>query len=196
MLRQVNSWGDTVHGVSERQWTVVLDAAELIDPPKRIDLRLPQPKVEATVAYQAYVDMDLVDLDEPVATVGQGEPLAATNEWIDAADPRLLYVVVGGGALLLLLLLVVVLRAGRSRERPLRVQDVFRMPAEIDGFVVVQLLRALGTSDLVRMSPNQRAEMQQDIKQIQSSCFGDNGDAGLTEEELRRVARKWLRAAR
>ena len=40
------------------------------------------------------------------------------------------------------------------------------MPAQIDGFVVVQLLRSLGGSNLVRMSTAQRSEMQLDIERI------------------------------
>ena len=70
------------------------------------------------------------------------------------------------------------------------------MPSQIDGFVVVQLLRALGGSELVRMSSAQRSEMQQDMQRIQASCFGGNGHGKVSEDELRRVAQKWLRVAR
>lgn len=196
VLRQVNSWGDTVHAVSERRWTVVLDAANLVAPPRRIELQLPKPKIEAKVAHQAYVEMDLVDLDEPVATVGKGEAVVATAERSNSDARRLLYIGAGGGAILLVLvLLAVIWRASRSRPRPLRAADVFRLPSEIDGFVVVQLLRALGGSELVRMSSAHRSEMQQDIHRIQASCFGDNGPGKLSEDELRLVARKWLRVA-
>jgi hypothetical protein len=168
----------------------------LLDPPRRIELKLPQPKIEAAVAYQAYEEMDLVDLDEPVTTVGEGETIAATAASLDPSDRRLLYAAGGGAALLLLLLLVVVYRASSSRERPLRAADVFHMPGKIDGFIVVQLLRALGGSELVRISSAQRSDMQQDIQRIQASCFGDNGHSELSEDELRGVARKWLRLAR
>jgi hypothetical protein len=195
MLRQVNSWGDTVHAVSERHWTVALDATSLLSPPRRIELQLPKPKSEAKVAYQAYVEMDLVDLAEPVATVGKGEAVVPTADGLKPADPRLLYAAVGGGAILLVLLLAMVYLARRSRQRPLRAADVFHLPSEVDGFVVVQLLRALGGSELVRLSPVQRSEMQQDIHRIQAACFSGNGHSKLSEEELRLVARKWLRAA-
>jgi hypothetical protein len=200
MLRQVNSWGDTVHAVSERQWTVVLDAAALIDPPRQIELELPPPKIEAAVTCQAYVEMDLVDLDEPVATVGEGETVASTADLLDLEDRRtrnLLYAAAGGGAALLAVsLLVALCLALRSRERPVRARDVFHMPGEIDGFVVVQLLRALSRSELVRMSSAQRSEMGQEIQRIQASCFGENGQSDLPEDELRRVAGKWLRVTR
>jgi hypothetical protein len=197
VLRQVNSWGDTVHAVSERHWTMVLDAAAIINPPRRIEVRLPQPKIEAKAAYQTYVEMDLVDLAEPVAMVGKGDAVVPTAALLDPHDRRLIYAAVGGGAVLVVLLLALaVYRARRSRARPLRAADVFHMPSEIDGFVVVQLLRALGGSELVRMSSAQRSEMQQDIERIQASCFADNGHGKWPEEELRRVAGKWLRLAR
>lgn len=197
MLREVNSWGDTVHAVSEAQWTVALDASGLIDPPRQIELKLPRPKVEAAVSCRAYREMDLVDLDGPVAAVGEGEIITPAEELFDSDDPRLVYAAIGGGALLaVLLLLVVVVRVLRRRERPLRARDVFHMPPEIDGFVVVQLLRALDGSRLVRMSAAQQSEMRQDIQRIQTSCFNGNGNGGLSEDELRGVARKWLRVAR
>lgn len=197
VLRQVNSWGDTVHAVSERHWTVVLDATEIVAPPRRVELRLPKPKIEAKAAYQAYLEMDLVDLVEPVATIGKGEAAVPTVALVDPDARRLVYAAAGGGAALVVLLLAVAIyRARRRRERPLRAADVFHLPSEIDGFVVVQLLRALGTSELVRMSSAQRSEMQQDIQRIQASCFAGNGHEKLPEEELRLVARKWLRLAR
>lgn len=197
VLRQVNSWGDTVHAVSERRWTVALDASPLLDPPRRLDLRLPEAKVEAKVVHQAYVEMDLVDLDEPVATVGHGPAAASAAEGLDPDQRRSLYAASGGAAVLLgLLLLAAVWRARRTRQRPLRAADVFRLPAELDGFVVVQLLRAIGGSELVRLSVAQRAEMQQDIQRIQAACFRGDGRGELPEDELRLLARKWLRAAK
>lgn len=197
VLRQVNSWGDTVHAVSERHWTVVLDATPLVSPPRRIELRLPKPKIEAKAAYQAYVEMDLADLAEPVAAIGKGAAMATPAELLHPHDRRRLYAAVSGGAALAaLLLLLAVSWTRRRHQRPLRAADVFHMPSEVDGFVVVQLLRALGGSELVRMSSAQRFEMQQDIQRIQASCFGANGHDKLSEDELRGVARKWLRAAR
>jgi len=197
VLRQVNSWGDTVHAVSERHWTVALDATDIIAPPRRMELRLPKPKSEAKVVYQAYMEMDLVDLDESVATIGTGNAAAPAAERLTSDDRRWMVAAAGSGAIVLVLLLfAVVYRARRSRRRAWRAADVFHMPTEIDGFVVVQLLRALGASELVRMSSAQRTEMQQDVQRIQASCFDGNGHQRLSEEELRLVARKWLRLAR
>ena len=196
MLRQVNSWGDTVHAVSEREWTIALDAAALVKEPHRMDLNLPASKVsDAAVKYQTFVDMDLVDLDEPMATVGEGPVLAKPIAEIAFSEPWVPYALASGGAFLLLIFVLVIGRVIRGpRQRPLRARDVFHMPREIDGFVVVQLLRALAGSELVRLSTKQRDQMQQEIKRIQATCFGTNGSE-LSNDELRQVAKKWLRIA-
>ena len=78
----------------------------------------------------------------------------------EAAAPWSKYAAVGGlvaGVLLLALAIAGMVR--RRGPRPLRARDVFHMPAQVDGFVVVQLLRRLGSSELVRMTDAQRAEI-------------------------------------
>jgi hypothetical protein len=195
VVREINSWGDQVHAVSQRRWTVALDGSALVKPPRSIKLGLPPPKIaDASAKYQSYADMDLVDLAEPTAVVGSGavdnqeRPQPALAWWIP-------YGVVGGGAAALLFvgLVIAVLVRGRG-VHPLRARDVFHIPTRIDGFVVVQLLRALGASDLVRLSEIQRAQMRQESERIQQSCFAGNGSS-LSEHELRAVAKKWLRIA-
>jgi hypothetical protein len=196
LVREVQSWGDTIHAVSERRWTVALDASSLLKPPRRVELRLPVPKVAGGSAkYQAYKDMDLVDLREPVSIVGTGEgkveakALAASRAWLP-------YAVAGGAVGVTLLVgLAIAWLARRRGPRPLRARDVFHMPARVDGFVVIQLLRLLGSSSLVRLSGANRAAMQREIDRIQSACFGGNGSS-LSDDELRNIARKWLQLTR
>ncbi len=199
LLRQVNSWGDTVHAVSERQWTIALDATSLVEEPRQIALKLPVPKVEAAVAYRAYDDMDLVDVDnqeDPVVAVGTGPVASSPVDFAEQIDWRVVYAAAAGVALLLLVLLIFIMRWLRGPgQRPLRARDVFHMPKKIDGFVAVQLLRSLGASDLVRLSAAQRAEMQQEIRRIQDACFSSNGHGTISEDELRKVTRKWLKIA-
>jgi hypothetical protein len=196
LVRQVNSWSDTVQAASERRWTVALDASSLLKPPQRITLHLPALKIaDGSVKYQAYQDMDLVDLAEPVAVVGPAEgDVAAEPEAAQA--PWVRYAAIAGpvaGGLLLALLIVWLLR--RRGPRPLRARDVFRLPARVDGFVVVQLLRRLGSSHLVRLTDAQRSQLQGEIERLESVCFGSHV-SGPSEDELRGVARKWLQVAR
>jgi hypothetical protein len=68
------------------------------------------------------------------------------------------------------------------------------MPATVDGFVVVRLLRALDASELVHLPDNRRAQMQDDMRRVEQSCFRDDA-AALSQDELRNIARKWLKIA-
>jgi len=200
LVKEIQSWGETVHAVSQRQWTVVLDASSLREPPRQIDLRLPAPKTPGAAAkYQAYVDADLVDLAEPVASLGSASGAHAAAAPAPSAIPAWApYAGLGGGLAVLLAVGLVIARVVQGRgERPLRARDVFHMPAQLDGFVAVQLFRALESSELIRMTDAQRRQLRDDVDRIQAACFGDNGDGGgLTEDELRDLARKWLRLAR
>jgi len=198
LVKEIQSWGDTVHAVSHRQWTIVLDGSALVKTPRKITLQLPQPKTAGAAAkYRTYVDMDLVDLAEPAAAIGIGETAADDHETSERAiAPWVPYAAAAGAIAVLLLAGLVIVRLVHGRgERPLRARDVFRMPPRLDGFVVVQLLRSLGSSHLVRLSDTQRREMRQEIGRIQKACFDGNGST-LSEDELRSVARKWLRVAR
>jgi hypothetical protein len=68
------------------------------------------------------------------------------------------------------------------------------LPATVDGFSVVALLRKLGTSPLVKFTAAQNAELQQDIERVQTGCFG--GTTTLSPADLKTVAEKWLRQLR
>lgn len=193
-LKQVVSWGESIHAITDRRWTVVLDAATLVEPARRIQLQLPRLSgANSSIAYQAYQDMDLVDLEEPIVAVGVGELIEVADD--EASSIPWPAYVIGGGLLgSVLLLLIVLLRGGSRRERPVRARDVFSMPQQVDGFTVVRLLRALGASSLVSLNDTRRAELRADIEKIQASCF-DDGDQSLSESELRDVARHWLKVA-
>jgi len=69
------------------------------------------------------------------------------------------------------------------------------MPAQVDAFAVVALLRRLGASPLVRLNASQQSELTSDVERLQQACFGGSGQP-LSEAELRRVVDKWLRAIR
>ena len=196
VVRQLESWGDTVHAVSERRWTLALDGSAVEKEGRPVEFQLPPAKsAEATVHYQTYRDMDLVELDKPTTRIGSAAASEEPAVPMPAADVR--RVAVAGAAGLVLLWAMVyglIRRARRRRTRPLRARDVFRLPEEIDGFSVVRLLRALTTSELARLSSPQRAELQAEIERLQAACFRGHG-ATLSEPELRGVAQKWLRLA-
>ena len=198
VVRQLESWGDTVHAVSERRWTLALDGAAVEKAGRPVEFQFPAAKsAEATWHYQTYHDMDLVDLDAPTTRIGSeaetssGEPAAP----LPVADLRRAGTAGAVGLVVVLALgYALMRRARRRRTRPLRARDVFRLPAEVDAFSVVRLLRALTASELVRLNSPQRAELQAEIQRLQAACFRGQG-VTLSEPELRGVAQKWLRLA-
>jgi hypothetical protein len=191
-IRELNSWTGEIHAVSERRWTVALGVGDLLSEGRQMELALPTLSASDSAAkYQTYADMDLLDLDKPVVLVG-----AANGETVSAASDRpwTLYAALGGAAAVALLALVAAVAWPRGGPRPVRARDVFHMPAAVDGFVVVQLLRRLADSELARLSDPQRREMRAEIDRIERTCFQNNG-SGLSEEQLRGVCQKWLRLA-
>jgi len=197
LVRQINSWADSVHAVSERAWTVTFDAAALKEPGGPAEFPLPPPRAEdATATYRTYVDMDLGDLEDPVVALGDESAAGELAAWAASVPPWVVALVVVGGVFALGVVIALLVRlARRPRERPLRARDVFQMPAEIDPFVVVRLLRSMGSSELVTLGQRDRANLEEEITRIEASSFGGNG-SGVADEELRNVARKWLRFAR
>ena len=86
-------------------------------------------------------------------------------------------------------------RSATAGEQALRASDVFKMPAELDGFSIVALLRRLRTSPLITLTEPQQTEIQQDLQRVQQTCF-DTNSSTMSETDLRGVAEKWLRFAR
>ncbi|MFT5412825.1 MAG: hypothetical protein ACI8XO_004203, partial [Verrucomicrobiales bacterium] len=147
---------------------------------------------DASVTYQTYREMDLTTLSEPVVTLGataegKGVELLANP----AKYPVPWLVGIGCGVIGIGLILILLRR--RGRERPLRARDVFHMPTDIDGFAVVALLRRLRSSPLVDLKEEQQHELQSDLQSIQQTCFG--AESTLQEDDLRKIASKWLRCA-
>jgi hypothetical protein len=66
------------------------------------------------------------------------------------------------------------------------------MPERIDPFVIVRLLRSLTLSDLVKLNPEQKTNIQEEIKRIEESCF-DPSKQQIDESDLKNTASKWLK---
>jgi hypothetical protein len=156
-----------------------------------LEFRFPAPKVaDAAVTYQTYREMDLTTLSEPVVTLG---PPAEGKAFEIIADPAKypLPWIIGIGCGVIGIGLILILFRSRGRERPLRARDIFHMPADVDGFAVVALLRRLRSSPLVNLKETQQLELQSDIQSLQQTCFG--AESALQEDDLRKIASKWLR---
>ena len=150
---------------------------------------------DAAVTYRTYVDVDLVDLDGPIVPIGSASGEGEPPPLVASVDRRMVAAGIAAGALVLVIAVVGIARLVRGpKKRPLRARDVFRIPAAVDGFVVVRLLRALDASDLVHLPDKRRAQMQEEMRRIEQSCFRDDA-ADVSEDELRNIARKWLKIA-
>ncbi|WP_174770038.1 hypothetical protein [Brevifollis gellanilyticus] len=190
-IKELNTWSDEVVPTSERLWTLTLDGDAVRAAEGPVEFRFPSPKVkDATVTYQTYKDMNLTTLTEPLVTMGQpakaaeiiAHPASHPYPWIIGAAVA----VIGIGVIL-------VLSRKRGGEQPLRAKDVFHMPADLDGFAVIALLRKLRGSPLVKLKDNQRQELQGDLQRIEQGCFG--AQSPMPEADLRSIAAKWLRCA-
>lgn len=195
-ITEFNTWADEVAPRSERLWTISLDgdAVRAADAP--VEYRFPAPRMkDTTVVYQTYADMNLTTLPQPVVQLSASSLAPGESA---TAPRRLKYLWAGAGLGLLVLCLgvlglIIKLRRGAG-ERPLRARDVFHMPAELDGFAVVALLRRMCGSPLMKLKEPEQQELQSDLKRVEQACFGANGNA-MTDADLRRVASKWLRFA-
>lgn len=194
-LKDLNTWGEQVGPRSERLWTLALNGDPIRTAEGATEFLFPLPKSKDFAAvYQTYRDMDLTTLPQP--SVRLGRTAAAAAGGVVLKQPGNPYLWPGVGAVIALalggLIYAMVKRGDAAGERPLRARDVFKMPADVDGFAIVALLRRLHTSPLVSLREPQRQELQQDLQRVQQTCFGGNGSK-MTEADLRGLAEKWLR---
>jgi hypothetical protein len=194
MVKELNTWGDQVAPRTERRWSITLDGDPIRAADKATDVPFPTVKAaNTTTVWRTYQDIDPVVLTKGSVLLDRVKTAAGAGYVPPVAQDDHAYLYVG---------LAVLLTAGawlvfRKRDtgpRPPRARDVFRMPATVDGFSVVALLRKLATSPLVRFTAAQKSELQQDIDRVQSGCFG--GATTLAEADLKSLAEKWLRQLR
>ncbi|MHC4249608.1 MAG: hypothetical protein ACYS9X_10825, partial [Planctomycetota bacterium] len=200
LIKDLHSWSDTVQVTSDRQWSIVLDSTPVGEAEGLVEVPFPTALDTATVVKnEMYQDVEVVEVKEPVVRIGRpvGGKGDAAGAVVIAPPPANYGLWVG---LVVLVLAVagmaafLIYRKVNPGERPVRAGDVFHMPEQVDAFVVPQLLRSLAASNLVEMSSEDRAEMQADLRQVQEASF-DPGRDPPTEDELRKLAGKWLEKA-
>ena len=193
MVKELHSWGERVTALSEREWTIVLDATGARDSGQPVAFQFPTARrADVTTANKAYDDMNLVAVKGASVEIGKAGTASAA-----AAPPpprsKAGWIAGGAAALAVVLgvVLLILLRSRHCEAAPVRARDVFKMPADLDGFVVVRLLRKLASSPLVGLKAPDRAAVQQDIERVQQAVFVA-GAPGLSDSELRTIAAKWL----
>ena len=191
LVKELHSWGERVTAVSQREWTVVLDGSRTRDAGQTVAFEYPTARrPDVTISKQTYDDMNLVSVKGSGVVIGQAgagtvAPPPPRRNWgwmISGA---------AASAALLLVGLLIFLRARHRQAPAVRPRDLFKMPAQVDGFVVVRLLRRLSSSPLVGFGPAERAAVRQDIERVEQAVFVP-GAAGLSDGELRDIAGKWL----
>ena len=190
-IKELNSWGDEVTPTSERLWTLTLDGDAVRAAEGPLEFHFPTAKAkDATMILQTYKDMNLTTLTAPMVTLGQttkaGEiiahPTAHPYPWLAIIASTITGIV-----------LVIILFRKRSSTQPQSTAVIFHMPAEVDGFAVVALLRRLRSSPFVKLKDAQQQELQSDLTRIEQQCFSSSNP--MPESDLRTIASKWLRCA-
>lgn len=195
MVKELNTWAEQVAPRSERRWTISLDGDAIRLAAQATEVPFPTLKgTQVSTVWRTYQDVDPIILTKGSVLLDrvQAAP-GAGNVPPVAADDTLLYLY-GGLAALVAGLGWLLFRPRPQGPRPPRAREVFIMPAQVDGFAVVALLRRLGPSPLVKFTAEQQTELRQDIERVQADCFGGAGT--LTTADLTTLTQKWLHRLR
>ena len=163
---------DAIQIKSDRSWLVELQAK----PGHQLEqFAFSRPKLEdVSVRRQQYQDADLVDADETIR-------LSSIYRRVDWTQ-TILMGVAGVG----LLSVVVVGFIFVARKKPAEMRAPFELPADINAFTVLGLLRDVQRRG--QLSDKQRLELERVMTEIQTSFFSRTAEKNL---DLDQIARKW-----
>ena len=194
MVKELNTWGEKVAPRTERRWSIALDGDAIRAADKASDVPFPTVKAaNTTTVWRTYQDIDPIVLSKASVLLDRVK-VAQGAGYVPPAVEDLSAYLYAGIAAVVASIAWLIFRKRDTGPRPPRARDVFKLPAAIDGFSVVALLRKLGSSPLVKFTAAQQAELQQDIERVQTGCFG--GTATLSPADLKSLAEKWLRQLR
>jgi hypothetical protein len=194
MVKELNTWGEKVAPRTERRWSITLDGDAIRAADKASDVPFPTVKAaNTTTVWRTYQDIDPIVLSKASVLLDRVKVAQGAGYVPPAVEDYSAYLYAGSAAMVAFVAWLI-FRQRDTGPRPPRARDVFKLPAAIDGFSVVALLRKLGASPLVKFTAAQQAELQQDIERVQSGCFG--GTATLSPADLKSLAEKWLRQLR
>jgi hypothetical protein len=188
-VSELHSGDDGLYAKSERNWTVELDPAPLLQgASSKIEFQFPQPKNETiAVTYRTYKDMDPVEAAAKVTLV-EGKDAAAI------ATPNY-YAWIGGG---LCVLITVGLILGKLLwKQPVDANaapPAFVAPREATPFAVASLLHRIHNAKATNLSEAQRAELEREISSLERASFAPEASPRSTSD-LRSLAERWVRTA-
>jgi hypothetical protein len=164
--------------VSERTWTLTLQAEEgLAQPPRTFAFGAALFETQTDEHFR-YVDADLASVG-PVVDLEQ--------RYADPDRTWLLWIPV------LLVLGVIGFFGLRRLQRPVAVpQGRFRIPDEVNPFTVLGVLRDIQTRN--GLSTDALADLEREIATLEETFFGD--EEPTSPPDLRQVAERWVARAR
>ena len=195
-IKELNTWGEQIAPRSERHWVVSLDGDAIRAADKATEVPFAPLKDKAHGAmWRTYEDMDLKVLAKPTVRLDRQRALPGSGVIPPAPTSPWFWPVLGGGAVVLALALFLGLRGRAQGPAAPTARDVFRLPAEIDGFAAAAFLRRYGASPLIALTEAQKGDLAADLARVQAGCFG-GGAPTLGEPELRAILQKWLKQLR
>ncbi len=180
-ISQIDTEGDDVTPVSERNWLIKLRVAE--DAPSSLAFMFPEASLAgAKMIYKRYADADLVEVKPEVALAGVMLRPRPWWHWLVLGVFAL--AAIGGG--------IGWLRQHKpqaAQERP-----TYILPEPATPFAVISLLRRMEADPSLRWADSDRAELGKNIRRLEAYFFSRerNGDP---EPDLVDVGRRWVALA-
>ena len=187
-VSELHSGDDGLYAKSERNWTVELDPAPLLQgATSKVEFQFPQPKSETiAVTYRTYKDMDPVEAAAKV-TLAEGKEAAAI------AQPNY-YAWIGGGFAALVIAGLVLTQLLWKKPVTDIAAPAFVTPREATPFAVANLLHRIRNSKQAHLSDTQRAELEREINSLERGSFAPDASA-RSVSDLRSLADRWVRMA-
>jgi hypothetical protein len=178
-IQRLDSEGDELAGVCERNWTIKLRAESSGAIPSN-EFQFPKPKDQTIkTTFKRYQDADLIDVPANLALAGF--PLRSSGLW----RWGLLGIPVVGIGLF-------AFAKSRRKASGKTAEKAYALPSPLNPFTALQLLRSIHADAKLNLSSDQRAELAKAIAAIETHFFspGKNGNA---EPDLASIGTEWIK---
>lgn len=188
-VSELHSGDDGLYAKSERNWTVELDPAPLLQGASdKVEFQFPQPQSEAiAVTYRTYKDLDPIAAAAKVI-LAEGQDAAAI------AQPNYAAWIGGGIVALLAVGLLLAKLLWKGPDAAAAAAPAFVIPREASPFAVAGLLHRIRSSTAAKLTDSQRAELQREINSLEQANFAPDTKP-RSPSELQSLAERWVRTA-
>jgi len=176
-VMQVDTEGDPLAAVTERNWLVRLSTANDNVLPR---FQFPRPvRDDVTAVYKRYSDADLVEVEPELALTGLALRPRPWWHWFAVGLPAV--VAIGGTVWWL-----------RRRKTPdAMIQQAYTLPEHATPFALISLLRSMSEDASLQWSEPNRSDLLRTIGNLECHYFAreSNGDP---EPDLHALGRRWV----